>query len=472
LAKARTFWITAVVVSLASLFSASQDKAKPAATAGKKSASKKTATKKAAAHKAGASKSASSKPAKKPTSRRTTSKTVARRHVPKGPPPKPMPPPEPLHVEIESKDEALGTFYSALASKSGVVRILHFGDSHVAADIWTRYLRDAFQNRFGDAGSGSVLPGSVFRGYRRVGVQVRAPAKNWHGLTLRQPPGDGLLGLAGAALRGDTHSPAASATARFSSFELQVAAPPGQTPCAEVSVEDELLNEEPVELDREQGEARPYGSLLLVHNRTPLPLGFHTLKVAPCGDGSWPIILGLDLKTGQPGVIYDSFGINGVQFVDLDKIQQTLRHDLMARLNPTLIIVSYGTNDMGRRDFDRVSYQAECVRMLRAIREDAGGVPVLVTGPIDRPGRTPKVRDHFHERSDMAVAALEAAAKETGCAFWDARAAMGGFGAMLRWRKSSLAQTDLVHLTEPGYKMLANMLLGELLPPETPAAVP
>ena len=380
-------------------------------------------------------------------------------------------------MDIANKDEALAPFYQALASKTGVVRMLHFGDSHVASDIWTRYLREGFQSRFGDAGSGSVLPGSVFRGYRRAGVSLHAPAKNWHGLTLRKPPEDGLVGLSGASLRGDLrggdhNGPPATATGRFSSFELQLAAPPGETPCADVSLEDESGVEEIAELEREQGEARPYGSMLMIRNRDPLPLALHKLKVSACGDGTAPILLGLDLRTGQPGVIYDSFGINGVTFADLDKIASPLRHDLLARLNPTLIIVSYGTNDMGGRDFSREGYQAECVRRLTALRQEAGGVPVLVTGPIDRPGRTTKTRDHFHERSDMVVAALAAAAKETGCAFWDARAAMGGFGAMLRWKKSSLAQTDMVHLTGSGYEMLAKMLLGELLPPESTTEIP
>src|SRR5580698_8849556 len=34
------------------------------------------------------------------------------------------------------------------------VHILHFGDSHTAADEWTGGLRDLFQQRFGDGGSG------------------------------------------------------------------------------------------------------------------------------------------------------------------------------------------------------------------------------------------------------------------------------------------------------------------------------
>jgi hypothetical protein len=139
-----------------------------------------------------------------------------------------------------------------------------------------------------------------------------------------------LLGLSGAALRGDPHAPPATATGRFANFELQLAAPPGDTPCADVSLEDEAGQDEIVDLEREQGEARPYGSMLMIRNRDPLPLATHTLKVAACGDGTSPIVLSLDLRTGQPGVIYDSFGINGVQFADLDKIAPSLRQTTWA----------------------------------------------------------------------------------------------------------------------------------------------
>jgi lysophospholipase L1-like esterase len=386
--------------------------------------------------------------------------TGTRRH-PAAKPLKPLPPPEPIHVGIENGAEALAPFYQALGDRSQVVRILHFGDSHVAADIWTRHLRNAFQQRYGDAGPGLVLPGAVFRGYRRAGVVVKAPIKSWQGLTLRNAPEDGLLGLPGAALNGKINAPAAIASARFSNFELEIAGDADD--CASITIDD---GETP--LDREQI-VGTYGTLTFVRNHEPLPLAPHTLQVPGCGSVSR--IVGLDLRSGLPGVIYDAFGINGAQFADQDKLSAPLRKDLLARLNPTLLVVSFGTNEMGRKGLEAGAYKAECVRLLRALRADAGAAPVLMTGPPDRPGRTLKSRQLFHERSDMVVGALKAAAAETGCAFWDARAAMGGFGAMLRWRRSSLAQPDLVHLSAPGYELLAKMLFDEIMaaapPPQT-----
>ncbi len=406
----------------------------------KKPAAKKSPSKRPARRSAGGAKSAG---AKKGSGKRRA----------RSAPLKPLPPPDPIHVPIEAGD--MGAFYQALADKTGVVRILQFGDSHVAADILTRDLRESFQERFGDAGAGLVLPGSAFRGYRRAGVVVKAPVKNWQPLTLRAAPEDGLLGLPGAALRAKAVAGDATATSRFSSFELQVAAETNEEACVDVSVDDAAVETNVQQVDG------PYGKLTFVANRDPLPLDTHTLKVTPCG-GS-PRLIGLDLRTGTPGVIYDGFGINGAQFLDLQKIAPGLRKDLIARLNPALIIVSYGTNEMGRKGLDAGQYRAECVRLLKDLRAEAGTVPVLVTGPLDRPGRSTKSRELFRERSEIVISTLKAAAAETGCSFWDTRAAMGGFGAMLRWRRSAMAQPDMVHLTGTGYKLIAKMLFDEIL---------
>ena len=53
----------------------------------------------------------------------------------------------------------------------GPVRILHYGDSHTAADEWTGELRARFKERFGDGGSGYSFAGRPYRGYRHHDVR-------------------------------------------------------------------------------------------------------------------------------------------------------------------------------------------------------------------------------------------------------------------------------------------------------------
>jgi hypothetical protein len=63
----------------------------------------------------------------------------------------------------------------------------------------------------------------------------------------------------------------------------------------------------------------------------------------------------------------------------------------------------------------------------------------------------------------MIVEAQEQAASSTGCAFWDLRAKMGGKGAMREWVLAGMAQTDYVHFTGPGYRMIGDAVFRDLM---------
>ena len=82
-------------------------------------------------------------------------------------------PPVPLECP-----QVLAPFYESLRAlqedpgtsrpEPRVVRILHFGDSHVAADFWTGDLRALLQARFGDGGPGYVMPGRPWKYFGEV----------------------------------------------------------------------------------------------------------------------------------------------------------------------------------------------------------------------------------------------------------------------------------------------------------------
>ncbi len=95
-------------------------------------------------------------------------------------------------------------------------------------------------------------------------------------------------------------------------------------------------------------------------------------------------VLGVDLRSGRPGILVDSVGINGAEIGWLGRPDRELRRVLLERLDPALVVVSFGTNDMGRPDLLPEEYEAAATDLLRALREDAPEAAVLVTGPLDR----------------------------------------------------------------------------------------
>ena len=70
----------------------------------------------------------------------------------------------------------------------GPVRVLHYGDSHTAADELTGSMREQFQQAFGDGGAGYSFAGRPWNGYRRLDVKTGASG-GWYT--------DGLVGRTG-----------------------------------------------------------------------------------------------------------------------------------------------------------------------------------------------------------------------------------------------------------------------------------
>ena len=108
----------------------------------------------------------------------------------------------------------------------GPLRILHYGDSHTAADEWTGDLRARFQEKFGDGGSGYSIAGRPWNGYRRLDVRTGS-TRGWHTDGLVGRTGDGVYGLAGVSM--STRQPHESIylEAEGQTFELFYLVQPG-----------------------------------------------------------------------------------------------------------------------------------------------------------------------------------------------------------------------------------------------------
>lgn len=401
------------------------------------------------------------------------------------------PAPEPRAVPIENA-AALRPFFAALGSLADpttetgaapVVRVLHLGDSHVAADWWSDELRQALQRRFGDAGVGLVMPGRPWSYFHHE--RATSPRANWQTLGLGREPGDGFVGLSGVALAPRPRATAASLIAWFSRFEVQVGLPQGEA-CIQVSVDGAPLfsgwvwpeagmpsaeqvglpvTVEIAILEGATGTVPPVAGSCraIAYLRGAVPPGEHVLSVDDACGGS-PLVLGADLRDDAPGVVVDTLGLNGAEMVWLERADPAVRQALLGHVRPSLIVVSYGANDMTAAGFSRESYLAQARRILAGLRRDAPGAAVLVTGPFDRSHRRKGPRRELVRRSEPEIAAaLREAALAEGCAFWDAKAAMGGEGSIDAWRRRGLASRDLVHLSERGYRLLGSLLAESLL---------
>lgn len=459
------------------------------------------------------------------TSRTKTRKKHARpRPVPVKP--VPLNALKPVPIEM-GDGNPLGAFFQALANVEApqadaaeppVVHVIHFGDSHVASDYWAGVLREKLQSRFGDAGPGFVLPGRPWPTIRYVEAKS-LDGQGWRTDGLKFGENDGVVGLGGMSLESYRQANPASALASFSQFQIFAATSPGGT-CLQVQVDDldvhdltshtepvipapappapETLVPEPSSKSLGGGagyppdplappvthkrskkhktprKATPAGppwkpwpadsplDLLELTNSAPLAASPHRISIrSECG--AHARLLGIELYNGSKGVVYDTDGVNGARLVDVEKPLPALRKALLQQTHPALIIVSYGTNDIGTKGFTSSEYEERAFQILSKLKKDAGDASILVTGPTDRGNPRKNRRASIQAAQASLQPALRKAALRAGCAYWDQQAAMGGPGAMTRWVRAGLAAYDYVHMSGLGYQKLAGMLYDQLM---------
>ncbi|HLO66365.1 MAG TPA: GDSL-type esterase/lipase family protein [Holophaga sp.] len=424
----------------------------PGAPAAGKKTPRKAAPKSAPPRTSASGKAASKKPTRKASGRKAQARKPA----------KPVKPgeitPGVAVVEYPAALEGVFARLEALEKgqgEAGVVRILHFGDSHVASDHLTGRLRSLLHQRFGDAGPGFLMPARPWRGYPHAGL-VQHIGRKWPAFSLRSKEADGLFGLAGAAVtipEGETYQ----VTGPFTGFRVQTLGPGVEAPL--ITVADPAGAPLPLAL-ASRTEAVPGERQLQSFSQTGLgAAGPLELSVALPGSTR---LLGVELLSGRPGIQYDELGLDGAALFDLEKWDPDLCRLLLAGARPDLIVLAYGANDLGRPDMGWDAYRARAEALVRRLKAESGA-SVLLVAPTDMAARRRRSAAPLAQRAKAICEALRQVALDTGSAFWDARSAMGGPGSILAWRKAHLAQRDLVHFTPAGYQRLGDLLFGSLM---------
>ena len=371
---------------------------------------------------------------------------------------------EQIFVPIyDPSGEAMSPWHEALRraeAGQGQARVAWFGASHTAADIWSGQVRRALQQRYGDAGHGYLLPFRWHGGYRHQDINSRA-SKGWTTHRHRQldplPEGDyGYGGVAVSSGDADQWMEVRTCTdnecgRKVDRIEVWVRRRPGG---------GTLI----VTIDGKSRQLATASKTEAVHfERYSVSDGAHALRISPKGDGE-VLVYGVVFERSGAGAIVDQLGIPGMRGrILLNWRERPWRAQLQQR-DPHLIILAYGTNAVGDKHEPISRFRARWRRVLERVRAAAPQAACLLVGSTDRPTLPDEEgRRHHRPRIDLVNEAQRDVAAEYGCGFWDAFAAMGGRGSMLRWVEAGLAGRDHVHLTRAGYELKAERLMAALL---------
>jgi lysophospholipase L1-like esterase len=355
-------------------------------------------------------------------------------------------PPQPIDAFLLS----LRSLDSTHARK---VRILHFGDSHIASDNETSVVRTYLQDRFGDAGPGLWLP---WGGPRLSSTAIAYG--NTYGWQRSHPsyssPVDDT-GLSLSYIEAESPSQSVWMEAYGSEFRVDYLAQPGGGDA------EFLLDGAPL------GQRRMTSSYAQVQTATfqaPGSDGLHRFEIRTL-DSGLVRILGVSVEKSTAGVVYSSLGLVGARAEYLLKCREETFEAQIAAEQPDLIILGYGTNETSGSFLDRNAYEAALIAIISRIRRAAPTALVVLLTPADRGDVHPWQEQRIQRILQEVIVAEREVAWREGAVLIDLHTAMGGAGSAEHWAamRPPLARPDMIHFTNEGYNLLGRYIAGGIM---------
>jgi lysophospholipase L1-like esterase len=361
-------------------------------------------------------------------------------------------------IELPRPDVLDGFFARLARSDAGyagaVTRVVHWGDSVVAADHITSAVRAKMQQRFGDAGHGFHLLAKPNASYIHKAVEFR-DGEDWSRCyIINGCKSDGLYGLGGTTVWSSGGAESRFATAddtpngrKVSLLELWFRAEPNAG-----NVRVRVDKGEPIVIATAADIAAD------AWHRIDVPDGAHQFEVRAAGGGKVRLY-GVVLERDVPGVVWDGMAQLGAFTSRMLNFDPTHIRDQIEHRDAALLVFMFGGNDLllSENRFD--AYREDFRSMLRSFRAQAKPPACLVMSPVDH-GIREGQRVISNDKVPKLTAIQREVAFEEGCGFFDTLAAMGGQGSVARWRRASppLISGDLAHLTDAGQRVLGHML--------------
>src|SRR3984893_8810027 len=240
--------------------------------------------------------------------------------------------------EIENPG-ALSGFFRALADVSSgrrivPVRVMHFGDSHVAADVLTAEIRADLQSQFGDGGAVYILPRNPMS-TRRRGVLTGA-TQGWQieGIGGRLES-DSIYGPGVICLGTSFPNEKIWLETLSNHFEVYYVRQPGGG-TVDITIDGASILDAPLSLT-----SRRVTTECLTFDSPEDSI--HRVEVRTLAPGKTRI-LGIVAERIVPGLSYDVLGINGARLSRLLSWNAVAFAANLAQRKPDLIILAYGTN--------------------------------------------------------------------------------------------------------------------------------
>lgn len=168
-------------------------------------------------------------------------------------------------------------------------------------------------------------------------------------------------------------------------------------------------------------------------------------------------LYGFELLNDDPGVVYNAIGVNGASLPSYLRCQ--LFEEQLSIVNPDLVVISIGTNDGNTRNFNSDYYKANYDSLIQKIKNASPETAILLTVPND----SYLYRKYINKNTAKIEKVIIELAKEYNCGVWDFYKIMGGLNSIYVWQREGLAKYDKIHFNYLGYMLKGDLLFNAIL---------
>ena len=333
------------------------------------------------------------------------------------------------------------------------VNIVHFGGSHIQADIWSNRMRQNFQNisPFNNTGRGMVFPFRVIHsnGSPYLKTENTGQWKGSRNAVRKHRPPFGLMGARADLLDSMAEiqiweNPNHCKDCVFDQIDLFVA-DTSKSYCVEIT-------NDTLEWRKENDTTGVYTFKL------SKPIDSLSLKITK-QDTSPSVfsLYGFKLQNNNNGISYHSVGVNGASVPSYLKCQ--FLPIQLETIKPDLVIFSIGINDAYSPGFSKQKFIHNYDSLIQIVRNINPQAAILFTTNNDSYYK----RKLPNKRGIVVKEAMYELAKKHNCSVWDLFEVMGGLNSISIWQKNGLAKKDKIHLTPDGYKLVGDLLFEAFL---------
>lgn len=423
---------------------------------------------------------------------------------------------EPFNNVIQN-ESALHAFFQKLFdlqnNKTKKVRIVHIGDSHIQADLFTAKMRKQMQTVFGNAGFGFTFPYSVANTNNSAPIRYHASGGSFTAVRNLFADASKPVGLSGIALQSKSSNFAIQLQVKDPQYyftKVQLITPQNQN-LFSISFEDKIeiikiavpkkiihkvkpgevlgviaekYHVSLKQLKKANGlktDAIRDGKLLTIPSKQTQPkeivkTSYIPLSLEPTSIGyqykaSKPLdqvtlipnegkldfaLNGIVLENDAQGVIYSGIGVNGAKCSDYNKFPMFFEQ--LPVLEADLMVVSLGTNEsFDKQEATEYIYQLQ--QMLKSIKQQMPNTAIIVTTPPPSLLHQKGYNNYIEAYGQL----IENQAKEEKYAVWDLLTVFGGNKNIKLNARMGLLAKDKVHYTKLGYEKQAELFFDALM---------